>query len=386
MINYGSKAIINEDKSYRILLFGSLPLAAPWNGADKNLGRLFAGDVGHEFIVQSGEQDVWPHQQVRVVRVKDPAMMPTLLQKLSAFAFLLRYSFHADMVHMVVSLKRPSRLSVLFMQLWKRLVNCPVLHTAPAIGDGNINPRAFIGDATVVISQHSKQRLQAAGVKNVYHVRPPLPTEHLHPQTDPAIMRAEHNFGNRAVLYPCHYGDRSGIEEMLRAFAQLPATVADAVLVLACRTHVGQDAAAEAQAVWQRAHELGIADRVRLLSKVTDMPALIQACALTALVPYQMSSKMDLPMVVLESMWLERPFIISDIAPMNELLLGACGQAVTPGDVAGLTDALHTLLANDDLRQEYGRQARKLVRKQFKPKKILGYYQEIYHQLMEQEK
>ena len=90
------------------------------------------------------------------------------------------------------------------------------------------------------------------------------------------------------VLNPAHYGDKSGIREIVQAFSGLrrfPIHTEGAVLVLACRSHPWQDPEAERQEILKQTAEAGISDRVRVLGHVADMPGLISACAVTALVP-----------------------------------------------------------------------------------------------------
>ena len=77
------------------------------------------------------------------------------------------------------------------------------------------------------------------------------------------------------------------------------------------------------------------------------MPVLIRACAVTALVPATLSGKMDLPMVLLESLALERPVLVTDRAPMNEAVLDG-GLTVGYGDVAATCAALERLLRLPD--------------------------------------
>lgn len=115
-----------------------------------------------------------------------------------------------------------------------------------------------------------------------------------------------------------------------------------------------------------------------MVGNVSDMPAVILACAITAPIPGKLASKMDLPLVILESLALERPVIVSDTPPMSEALLGG-GLSVPHRDVPALTTALTQLLSNPRLRAELAAKGHANVLQQCDPARIVEHYQQIYH-------
>jgi glycosyltransferase involved in cell wall biosynthesis len=377
--------IRGEVKVCRILMFGSLPLAAPWNGADKNLARLLVlDDRDNQFIIQTSIDEQWPlPPKVTAVRKRSVNSVPTLTQKLAAFTYLLGHTHQADLIHVVASLKKPDLWRAHLLRAWPALHRKPIVHTVPSIGDRPVQRHYLPGDTTIVVSEHTKRLLIHEGVQNVIRIYPPVDVQHLQPITQPAEVAQALQLGSCAVLYPAHYGPQSGISEMIQAFARLSSTLRDAVLVLACRTHPGHDPQVEAERVRVQAAEAGIAERIRILDAVDDMPALIAACAVTALVPGKLASKMDLPLVLLESLMLERPIIVTDTPPINEALLGGGGIAVPYGDVAALTAALTRLLSSPPVWEKLGKQGRKAVLEQCQPNRVIQRYQEIYQSTLE---
>ncbi len=361
---------------------GSVPLAEPWNGADKNFANLLVRkDHYNRFIVHTSSEEPWsPPPRVTAIRSRHVSAMPTLEQRLREMGYMLRHSGLADIIHLVASLQGPSPWVGPALRAWSNIRRIPLVHTLPSVGDVPIDRRNFPGDATVVVSEHTRRRLEDHGVPNVHRVYPPLEMESLRPE---ALQTTTGGLGERAVLYPAHYGDKSGMSEVIHAFSELrrhPGTE-EAVLVLACRSHPWQDPVAERQKVLEQAAGAGISDRVRVLGNVADMPGLISACAVTALVPKELNAKMDLPLVILESLALGRPVIVADQAPISEALLGGGGYAVPYGDVPALTGSLARLLANAGLRERLGKRGRDAVLEHCDPEKVVERYQMIYERV-----
>lgn len=369
---------------HRILMAGSVPLAAPWNGADKNFANLLVrSDPHNRFIVHTSAEEPWgPPPGVTAIRSRHVSAMPTVDQRLREMGYMLRHSGRADLIHLVASLQGPSPWVGPALRAWSHLRRLPLVHTLPSVGDVPVDRRNFAGDATVVVSEHTRRRLEDHGIPNVYRVYPPLQTKRVDPSAPQAIA-GELELGGQAVLYPAHYGEKSGIGEMIDAFSRLcgqPGTEG-AVLVLACRSHPWQDAAAEKRKVLEQAAGAGIRDRVRVLGNVPDMPGLISACAVTALVPHELNAKMDLPLVILESLALGRPVVVTDRAPINEALLGGGGYAIPYGDVPALTSTLARLLSDAGLREHLGGRGREAVLATCDPGSVVEEYQVVYERV-----
>jgi glycosyltransferase involved in cell wall biosynthesis len=338
----------------RVLVVCSTPLAAPWNGADKNIARaLVRADTHNRYIVQSAPGEEWP-EHVRAIETQARGAMPTRMQKLRAFAFLVQHAREADVVHLIASLGTPFPGSARAVRLWLHLLHKPIVHSMPSIGGVAMQPASFPGDLSVVFSESTRVHLEDCGMRRVVRIYPPLDFARLRAAHDACRMARDLALGEHAVLYPAHWGGGSGIEDILAAFARLPAALDDAVLVLACRPRVGCDVDHEREHVAALASNLGITRRLRVLGAVDDMPALIRACALTALAPTRMNAKMDLPMVVLESLALERPVVLADREPLREALLGHAGYLAPPGDIATLSAMLAHLLGDPAERARLG--------------------------------
>jgi glycosyltransferase involved in cell wall biosynthesis len=122
------------------------------------------------------------------------------------------------------------------------------------------------------------------------------------------------------------------------------------------------------------------------------MKSLIGASDLVALPLQTLRDKLDIPTTLLEAMAAGRPLVISDLAPMNEVLLDEHGQPPTsqrsaagltfpPGDALALADALIRLLQDASLRQRMQLNAQRLVQARYDIRRAAARYAQIYQEL-----
>jgi glycosyltransferase involved in cell wall biosynthesis len=377
-----AEARAGDVPSHTILMASTVPLAAPWNGADKNLARtLILRDEFDRFIVQTRTGEPWPVGRVQPVMVRESGALPTTAQKARSLGFLLRWTHSSDVVHLVASMVDPPAGLGRALRVWGAVARRPIVHSLPSLGDRPVDSREFFGDATVVFSELTRDRLLHAGLSNVVRIDPPLDFEALAPREPAAEIRRRLDIEAGAILYPGHHGSGSGIPQMIEAVASLPRQFDETALVLACRAHAWQNRESEERAALRLAAAAGIGHRLRIVSEIQDMPALIEACSLTALVPETLTGKMDLPMVILESLFLGRAVVIGDYQPLREALFGG-GIAVPYGDVHALRNSLARLLSDSDLRAHLGRQGHAEVIARCEPRRIVDRYREIYSECL----
>jgi glycosyltransferase involved in cell wall biosynthesis len=306
--------------------------------------------------------------------------MPGPRSELLGAWFLANVASEVDLVHVVASQRRrsiPARL----LRGAATLVGLPLVHTLPGLGmqaDEDLRP---LGDVTVTYSRHTADRLRAAGFPAVVTVFPPLPLERIRPIRPIHVVRQELRLGSRAILYPGHLDPGNGIREAILALSRLPPRLHDATLMVAVRWRRGQDVDAEIAALETVARRAGVAGRVRWIRHVPDMPSLVAACRMTALVPDHLDGKMDLPLVLLESLALGRPVVIADRPPMNEALLGG-GRAVPFGDPAILAATFEELLGDDRTARQLAAAGRERVLALADPDRAAEAYRSVYERAL----
>jgi glycosyltransferase involved in cell wall biosynthesis len=166
--------------------------------------------------------------------------------------------------------------------------------------------------------------------------------------TGPAQPRA----GRARVITVGRLVPRKGYDDLIRAVQPLD----DVELVIVGGPPEGVAADPEGQRLAGLADRLGVADRVRLVGPIpaADMPAWYRSADLVACAPWYE----PFGLTPLESMACGVPVVTYTVGGLRDTVLdGVTGLHVEPGDVAGLTGALHTLLADGPLRRRYGRAA-----------------------------
>lgn len=365
----------------RVLMIGSLPLAAPWNGADKNIARaIVSTDSATEYHVQSGTHELWP-EGVVVRRTERPGAMPTLRERLASARLLMTGSSSVDVVHMVASVVGSNSLPARALTAWSRVTRMPIVHTVPGVGVPLVRRELFPGATTVVFSDDSANRLMRAGVPDVVHVFPPLDLASIVANVDGAFLRHELRLGSRPILYPTHLDHDNGIREAILALAQLRPELGAVSLVVAARGRSHQNLDAALDELRSFALEVGVADRVVLLHDVAEMHDLIAACELTILVPRELHGKMDLPLVILEAHALHRPVIITDRPPLSEALLGG-GVAVPFGDVEALAAEIDGLMMSSDRRRRLALEGRRRLVELVDRAWTADSYRRLYEQVL----
>jgi len=123
---------------------------------------------------------------------------------------------------------------------------------------------------------------------------------------------------------------------------------------------------------------LGIADRVRFLGNRTDVPALLAASDVFALV----SETEGLSCSLLEAMAAGLPALATRVGGNPELVAdGTSGYLVEVGDVRAMRERLQALLDDDRARAAMGREARHRAEQRFSVDTMMRAYLQLYARL-----
>ena len=178
--------------------------------------------------------------------------------------------------------------------------------------------------------------------------------------------------GAQVLLSIGRMEEQKGIDTLIDAFARIATRVPRAHLVL-----VGDGP--DREHLNARIVSLGLADRVVLLGRRTDIPQLLAGA--TAFV---LASRWEgMPNVVLEAMAAALPVIATRVEGTTELLTeGETGWLVPADDPEALANRMETVLTNPAAARQVGREAQQSVTNHFTVDAMIARYVAIYRTLL----
>jgi glycosyltransferase involved in cell wall biosynthesis len=338
------------------VLIVSKPLVPPWNDSSKNLARDVARHLSRFRPITF---DAPTDGKLRVV-----ARMGTA---------------KADVFHFFFA---PNPKSSSVARGLSRLRRRPTVQTVCSRPkDMTRATRWLFADRTVVLSRATEAALLEAGqpAARLRYVAPCVPP--LEPLSADARAAARESFeldpDATVIVFPgdLEFGD--GAATMIEGFARAPSS--DAILVMACRpkTPAAADAETELRA---RADALGVADRVRFVGETRAIHALLGCADIVALPSTDLYAKMDLPLVLIEAMWMARAVLVVDGSPAAELAEGGAAHLARPG-ADGVAEGLGAL-RDPTRRAQLGAAAREAAAARYHPEAMVRAYEAIYDELL----
>lgn len=360
------------------VLFVSKPVVPPWNDSSKNLARdVASGLTRHIPVVLGDGSGGWapPRGEVDPIYRRPGRFAPGLSAQLRVL-HRLALGEPADLWHFFFA---PNPKSSAAGRLAARLRRTPTVQTVCSRPRQMHRARSLLfADRTVVLSRATLAELLDAGVpeRRLAHIPPAVPPLAV-PDTD-ARRAARTTLGlpldAPLVVFPGDLELGDGAARIMEAFAE----VRGAILVMACRPKTKGAKAAE-MALRERSRALGLEARVHWIGETPHIHALLGAADVVALPSADLFAKMDLPLVLIEAMWMARPVVVARGGPAAEL---ADEGAAIATDEGGLGSALTRLLDDDDARAALGARARTATEVRYHPSRMASAYETLYDELL----
>jgi len=171
---------------------------------------------------------------------------------------------------------------------------------------------------------------------------------------------------------------RKGQLELIEAFAS--ADVKEAVLIIAGTALFNRDAEYAEQLECTVA-SLGIAGRVRFLGSRDDVPKLMQSMDVLVVNSHQE----PFALTVLEGLSSGTAILATAVGGTPEMVRhGECGWLVPAKDHDALVEAMLTLVRDEQLRRELGRNGRRVAVERFSISRFLSEVEDLYRGVMPQ--
>lgn len=152
-------------------------------------------------------------------------------------------------------------------------------------------------------------------------------------------------------------------------------------ICLMAGSNLGLDASYH-QKVLDKIAELGLTENIKLLGFRNDIYNILSVTDIVVLP----SQKEGLPRIVMEAMTFKKPVIGTDVLGTREIVKnGYNGLLIPYANVEKLDEALCTLIANVELRKDFGENGRRFIEENFNEDKVIERLDQIYQKLLQQE-
>ena len=361
----------------------SKALVPPWNDSSKNLAKdVVVGTNQVDFTVFTDGSFAFECDHVceRPIYGKKGRFAPSIRQNSRVVRALL--SSRLPRLHHYFF--APNNRTARVLRGIRRLRRSATIHTICSVPKTfeNIN-QALFADVHVALSRHSCERLKEQNVRGVHWIPPCIPR--LDPVfSDSKIASARRKFGLSdhapIVLFPGDYDFGNTAQTVAQAAIQMANGPLDVQWVFACRLKTPHSQHLEHE-IRQRLRALIDGDRVIFFNQVDDMHSLIIASDLVVLPADTTYAKMDLPLVLLESMSLGRPILVSRIPPLDELTDDDVAYSVDPLNAPMLADCIGAALEDESGRAERVRRGTLMATSRFDRTKVAQEYVRLYKEL-----
>lgn len=354
------------------VLLISKPIAPPWTDSNKNLVRDLAGAMTRWSPV------VMTPAGVALDGVRSEPIYPDIGRyapsRLANARVLQRLLLgrRTELWHFFFG---PNPLTLRAGRVAAALRRVPTVHTiASAPDDLEGVARHLFADRVVALSEHTARRLRAAGVEAT--VIPPAQREVTVRPDEVASARARHGLPERYAVYPGDLEFSDGARTFLDAASRAPKGLG---FVIASRPKTPR-AHAAAEALRDEARRRGT--ELTILGELSDIHAVLAGAVATCLVVDTLHAKMDLPLVLLESMLLGVPVLVGAGTAAEELVASGGALAVPHGDAGALVDALRELGDDPERRGALADAGGRWVRASCSPAAVASRYEALYDELL----
>lgn len=238
--------------------------------------------------------------------------------------------------------------------------------------------RLLFGDVVVAQSQDTFHKLlQAGAAAESLVVIPPCARAPLPPTSErTAALRASFpKLADRYVVYPGDLEVSSGARTVLDAASGLVSLGFD--VVFACRAKTPRARACED--ALRADLPVVLQDRVHFAGTVADLPALL-AGAFVILFPVDdLYGKVDLPLVLLESLSLGVPLLVATGGPLTEI---EAALQVRAGEAHALVDEVARLACDPLLHAQTAERGQAEYLARFTPEVVARAYGDLYRKLV----
>jgi len=366
------------------LLIVSKPLVPPWSDGTKKLVRDLAASLDdYQLQVFTSKKQPFPGSQIDSIPIYSDSgkYNPAFFENLKVFRYLAGRSSHVDLIHFFFSPNPISSGAVKWILKRKRQKSIQTICSCPKSFE-NFR-RYVVTDYLITLSDYAKDNIKKEGFQSVERIYPGIDLEAYQPNPQNAMVQKLGLKKESVVLYVGDYEFSGAHEDVLQAARKALNENSDTKFVFACRNKTARAAQLEKETK-SKAQDLGIHTQIIFLNEIDSFKDLLDLASIVIFPARSLFRKMDIPLTLLEALALEKPIIISDIPPLNEIMKAEVGLLVPPGNVQRLSEAISKLLQNPSQRIAFGKRGREMVEEHFNLKTMVKQYEAFYRRVFQE--
>ncbi|MFC1822271.1 glycosyltransferase family 4 protein [Thermodesulfobacteriota bacterium] len=360
--------------------FISRPISPPWDSGSRNMAYglgVYLGKYQHKIHIPT-VRGFHPSATNIIAEPVFTNRSFDWFQKARLFLHLLT-ARSVDIFHFFLGLTDSTAKMLSWAARIRRTPSVITLTHIPKLG----KPPVAFGQRIVTYSAYLAQLLQQAGIEKVIHIPPGIDEQQFHPG-----INDHHKVGSAlgipsdvpVILYGGQFSKSATLGTLLKTISLCVARNKETHFVLACRIRRKHERVRQKEII-QQLKNVTWGRNVIVHERVHNMRGLIARADVCVLPLRNTYGKVDIPLFLLEAMALAKPIVITDVAPMNELLEDPVGLAVPVDDEDALTHAIEKMLVEG---KNYGACGRKLIEKKYTLKQVAGQYQSLYLGLLDE--
>ena len=361
------------------VLMVTRPLGKPWDEGGKNLAYGLARNIKNHKISILTKNNFFEkiNKDITIEKIYSSSTGGKIgyLDKVRLFIRLLK----KDNSNIYQFMYTPKLITSLFNRFILRLKNKKSIQVIPtSLDNKNFINLLIFGDKIVVLSEHTKKILIKKRFKNVIKINSGIDTNFFKPNNKDIYLLKKFNLKNKfVVLIPSELDPKRGTRIVLKSILNLSNLNEFKKLFFIFSYRKKDKDSMEKKFITSSLNKNNI-NNFMFLENFYDTKSLISISDIVLYPTLNMNEKQEIPMILLESLSMKKPIIITDISPLNEILKLKCGVKVKKGDFKEISKALLEIMRNKKLKRIMGDHGRKTVLKNFNIVSIAKEYEKLY--------
>lgn len=367
------------------VLYVTRPMVPPWHEGSKNLVWHLASSLKrfepHLLTMPLGSYPKTMNN-IKWHPVYSQQTL-TLLQKGRLLRFL--YSSRLQKVDLLHNYFVPSLMTSRLLSFSQRKHQLPIVQTVPSLPQVELTTQQakqlFYGDAVVVYSSDSAEKLKKLGVNQVVQINVGVRFEKIEQAQRNDQLRKSLGCEEDSVmiLFSGEYTRLGAIDRLRQIIPAVLDQSAKAHFVIACRLLLPTDLPIKQQ-LQADIKKWGLADRVHFVGEVDDFSTLLQSSDIFIFPVSDMKGKIETPLTLIESMAAKLPVMTTDIYPLSKMFPKDLRVLFSKSNDLFISELVN-LIQNPEQRQAIGEAGYRFVKPRYGMAKMVASYEEIYGKL-----